>query len=90
MFHRHLTGKAKELRELARLGREHAVRMGVRDDIESDIKARHVLVANPTKYEMMKERKRSPGSLEGNIVPSEAQKSSGTVRNKQDLQDLYG
>ncbi|AQZ12873.1 SLU7 (YDR088C) [Zygosaccharomyces parabailii] len=90
MFHRHLTGEAKELRELARLGREHAVRMGVRDDIESDIKARHVLVANPTKYEMMKERKRSPGSLEGNIVPSEAQKSSGTVRNKQDLQDLYG
>lgn len=90
MFRRHLTGEAKDLQELNRLGREHARRMGVRDDVESDAKARHVLVANPTRYEMMKGLRGKPESPKEVTAAPAAQRTSGTARNKQDLLDLYG
>lgn len=90
MFHRHLTGEAQELQNLNRFSRTHARRMGITDDEENDAKAKHVLVANPTQYEMMKKRDKEPSKANYAQVDREAQRTKGTVRSRKDLEDLYG
>lgn len=92
MFHRHLTGEAQELQNLNRFSRRHARRMGIRDDEENDAKAKHVLVANPTQYEIIKKQNEHPDTSNSNELPQElqAQKTKGTVRRRKDLEDLYG
>lgn len=94
MFRRHLTGEGKALEELNRFTRAHARSEGIRDEIESDAKAKHVLIANPTKYERLlrQEQSKEPPRV-GKITELEARRSSGTAqsaRTKQDLKDLYG
>lgn len=96
MFRRHLTGEAQELNELNRFSREHAKRMGIRDEIEDETKIKHVLVANPTRYEkLLQEQKRTQSQKQNTalITELEAAKGKGTAqseRTKKDLKDLYG
>lgn len=94
MFRRHLTGEALALDELNKFAGAHAKKMGVRDEVESDSKVRHVLIANPTKYEqMMREERNKKPPRQASIKELQAKKSKGTAQNrktKQDLQDLYG
>ncbi|QLQ82059.1 hypothetical protein HG537_0G03140 [Torulaspora globosa] len=94
MFRRHLTGEGKALDELNRFTRAHARKEGIRDEIESDAKVKHVLIANPTKYERMlkQEQSKEPPKV-GKITDLEARKSTGTAQSaqtKQELKDLYG
>lgn len=94
MFRRHLTGEAQELDQLKKFTLAHAKKMGVRDELESDSKVSHVLIANPTKYEQMlrQERKKQP-PREASITELQAKKTTGTAQSrkaKQDLKDLYG
>lgn len=96
MFRRHLTGEAQELNELNRFSRENAKRMGIRDEIEDETKIKHVLVANPTRYEkLLQEQKRTQAVKQKSAVITEleATKTKGTAqseRTKKDLKDLYG
>lgn len=94
MFRRHLTGEGKALDELNRFTRAHARKQGIRDEIESEEKVQHVLIANPTKYEqMLKQEQRNEPQKVGKITDLEARRSSGTAQSaktKRDLQDLYG
>lgn len=94
MFRRHLTGEAQELDQLNQFTRAHAKKMGVRDEVESDAKVSHVLIANPTKYEQLLRQERSrPAPREALISELQAKKSTGTAQSrkaKQDLKDLYG
>ncbi|CEP63309.1 mRNA splicing protein SLU7 LALA0_S07e07206g [Lachancea lanzarotensis] len=57
MFHRHLTGESVELSQLNRFAREQTLKSGLRDEIENAAKTQHVLVANPTKYELLMKNK---------------------------------
>lgn len=96
MFRRHLTGEAQELNELNKFSREHTKKLGLRDEIEDESRVKHVLVANPTKYEqMMKEQKRmqSQGTGTDHLSDLEASKKMGTAQSaaaKKHLKDLYG
>ncbi|SCV03881.1 LAMI_0H11694g1_1 [Lachancea mirantina] len=92
MFHRHLTGESLKLTELSRFAREHTLQAGVTDNVESDAKTRHVLVANPTKYEMMMKEKKQTASDDksnGVVKPTgSACKPTGTLYSKQKQQEL--
>lgn len=90
MFHRHLTGEGQELQDLSRFSKMHARRMGVRDDEENDAKAKHVLVANPTQYEMMKRQDKETIKTSQADDDRQAQRTKGTARSRKDLEELYG
>lgn len=94
MFRRHLTGEGKALDELSRFTRAHAKKQGIRDEIEDDAKVKHVLVANPTRYEqMLREEREKPPRKVAKITDLHAKKSSGTTQSaktRQELMDLYG
>lgn len=57
MFLRHLTGEGKELNDLNKFARENAKESGIRDELVDADKVNHVLVANPTKLEVLRKQK---------------------------------
>lgn len=57
MFLRHLTGEGKELSDLNKFARENAKESGIRDELVDADKVNHVLVANPTKLEVLRKQK---------------------------------
>ncbi|KAL3233441.1 Pre-mRNA-splicing factor SLU7 [Nakaseomyces bracarensis] len=54
MFLRHVTGEGKDMTELNKFARENAKKLGIRDELQDVEKINHVLVANPTKLEQLK------------------------------------
>lgn len=98
MFRRHLTGEGLELDELNKFSREEARNSGIRDEIENRDKLKHVLIANPTKYEkMMKQQKESKYNANKSIKQTDisklsARKITGTKQNrktKDHIADMY-
>ncbi|KAM3161062.1 Pre-mRNA-splicing factor SLU7 [Lachancea thermotolerans] len=95
MFHRHLTGESLELSKLSRFAREKTLESGVRDEMEDEAKTRHVLVANPTKYELMMKKEESsvPVKPEDLYRGQSAKKLTGTKQSedqKAQLLKKYG
>ena len=101
MFHRYLTGEGRELEQLNRFARVESRRAGIRDEVENKEKVKHVLIANPTKYEkLMKEQRQNVGQKRGNEQVDLAERWKGseaasamgtkqTERSKRTLDDLY-
>ncbi|SCU85797.1 LANO_0C05424g1_1 [Lachancea nothofagi CBS 11611] len=95
MFHRHLTGESLELSKLNRFAREQTLKSGIKDEIEDAAKMKHVLVANPTKYELlMKQDQSKPAAAEPNSQKTQsAKKITGTkqsLETKSQLLQKYG
>lgn len=100
MFHRHLTGESLELQKLNRFAREQTLKSGVRDEVEDDSKTKHVLVANPTKYELMLKQKEDHQQQQQQqhrplkvFDGQSAKRVAGTAQtkeNKKRLLDRYG
>ncbi|QLG71240.1 hypothetical protein HG535_0B02790 [Zygotorulaspora mrakii] len=93
MFRRHLTGEALELNELNKFSREHAKKLGIKDEVENESRVNHVLVANPTKYEHMMREQKSQQAKPTDSAKLEAKRSKGTAqteKTKKKLRDLYG
>ena len=101
MFHRYLTGEGRELEQLNKFARVESRRAGIRDEVENKEKVKHVLIANPTKYEkLMREQQQNVGQKHGNEQVdlaerwkgSEAARVMGTKQtesSKRTLDDLY-
>ncbi|SCV00434.1 LAME_0G09692g1_1 [Lachancea meyersii CBS 8951] len=91
MFHRHLTGESLELSQLNRFAREQTLRSGIRDEIENAAKTKHVLVANPTKYELLMKQEgsiKTPASGEQLPTSGSAKKISGTKQTQEEKAQL--
>ncbi|SCU87414.1 LAFA_0E06590g1_1 [Lachancea sp. 'fantastica'] len=96
MFHRHLTGESVELSQLNRFAREQTLKSGIRDEIENAAKTKHVLVANPTKYELLMRKKALPEqdiSSDDSHKDKSAKKITGTKQSqdqRSQLLEKYG
>ncbi|CUS22571.1 LAQU0S06e01068g1_1 [Lachancea quebecensis] len=91
MFHRHLTGESLELSKLSRFAREKTLESGIRDEMEDEAKTRHVLVANPTKYELLmkKEKGSVPLKTEDLYRGQSAKKLTGTKKSEEQKAQLF-
>lgn len=96
MFHRHLKGESLELTKLNRLVREETLKSGIRDEVENEAKTQHVLVANPTKYELLMKEKGTEVSQQAKQDPyagKSAKRAVGTRQSqekKRSLLERYG
>lgn len=90
MFHRHLTGESLELAKLSRFAREKTLAAGIRDEVEDDAKTNHVLVANPTKYELLmkQDKNTAPLTLEERYRNQTAKKITGTKQSDEQRSQL--
>ncbi|CCE61282.1 hypothetical protein TPHA_0A02000 [Tetrapisispora phaffii CBS 4417] len=99
MFHRYLTGEGVEFDKLNKISIENAKKEGIKSMDTNPDKVKHVLIANPTKYEkMVKEMREHPkedeskvktvnyNDLEARPVEGKRQKK----KTKKILADMYG
>ncbi|SCU90467.1 LADA_0F04280g1_1 [Lachancea dasiensis] len=80
MFHRHLTGESLQLSELNRFARERTLQSGIRDEVENAAKTSHVLVANPTKYELLRRHTDQPTDREHDAAARESSSNASAKR----------
>lgn len=99
MFRRHLTGEGLELSKLNQIARGEAKKAGIRDEISDQKKIDHILIANPTKYDLLmkkqmrgEQRTTGEGKDKIDLTKAEANKINGTKQDKksrEQLKDMY-